>query len=99
MTLQASQPVLCPDDIRAELARVLASSEFAASRHLTNFLQFVVEEGLAGRENHLKERTVALGALGRDADFDSRLDCIVRVMAGKLRRALERYYATQGSSN
>ena len=28
----------------------------------------------------------------RDADFDPRLDCVVRVMAGKLRRALERYY-------
>jgi adenylate cyclase len=92
MTSHARQPAVAPELIRAELARVLASSEFAASRHLTNFLRYVVEEALAGREDRLKERNIALGALGRDADFDPRLDCIVRVVAGKLRRALERYY-------
>src|SRR6516162_5508096 len=99
MTPHAPKPVLSPDAVRAELARVLSSSEFAASRHLTNFLTYVVEESLAGREERLKERTIAIGALGRDADFDSRLDCIVRVVAGKLRRALERYYATRGAGN
>jgi TolB-like protein len=85
--------------IRLELARVLSSSEFTSSRHLTNFLTYIVEEALAGREERLKERTIAIGALGRDADFDSRLDCIVRVVAGKLRRALQRYYATGGAAN
>ena len=93
MTFLARQSKVNTDGIRTELARVLSSSEFAASRHLTNFLTYVVEESLAGREERLKERTIAIGALGRDADFDSRLDCIVRVVAGKLRRALERYYA------
>jgi len=99
MTFLARQPTFTTDGIRTELTRVLSSSEFAASRHLTNFLTYVVEEALAGREERLKERTIAIGALGRDADFDSRLDCIVRVVAGKLRRALERYYATRGAGN
>jgi adenylate cyclase len=40
-----------------------------------------------------------VGALGRDSNFDPRLDCIVRVIAGKLRRALARYYAIDGASN
>src|SRR5262245_44930881 len=97
MTTPVREPAVAPDVVRAELARVLAASEFAASRHLTNFLQFVVEETLAGREDRLKERNIALGALGRDADFDPRLDCIVRVVAGKLRRALDRHYATCGA--
>jgi adenylate cyclase len=97
MTTPVRQLTTAPDIIRAELARVLTSSEFAASRHLTNFLQFVVEETLAGREDRLKERNIALGALGRDADFDPRLDCIVRVVAGKLRRALDRHYAICGA--
>jgi adenylate cyclase len=97
MTSPVRQPSAAPDLVRAEVARVLTASEFAASRHLTNFLQFVVEETLAGREDRLKERNIALGALGRDADFDPRLDCIVRVVAGKLRRALDRHYAICGA--
>jgi TolB-like protein len=93
------QPGIASNDARAELSRVLASSEFAASRQLTNFLRYAVEELLAGREERLKERTLALGALGRDSSFDPRLDCIVRVVASKLRRALARYYAIDGASN
>jgi adenylate cyclase len=58
-----------------------------------------MEESLAGRAENIKERNVAIGALGRDADFDPRLDCIVRVVAGKLRRALARYYAIEGVAN
>ncbi len=99
MSSVGQRPVLNAEAIRLELARILSSSEFTASRHLTNFLTYVVEEALAGREERLKERTIAIGALGRDADFDSRLDCIVRVVAGKLRRALQRYYTTGGAAD
>jgi adenylate cyclase len=99
MTAPARQPEASPEFIRAEVARILSSVEFSGSRHLTNFLRFVVEESLAGRGDRLKERNIALGALGRDADFDPRLDCIVRVVAGKLRRALDRYYAVGGAAN
>ncbi|WP_166831637.1 hypothetical protein [Thalassoroseus pseudoceratinae] len=81
--------------IQAELKRVLASEDFLASQHMTRFLRFIVEETLAGNGEHLKERTIALNALGRGGDFDSRLDPVVRVVAGKLRRALDRYYAKQ----
>jgi adenylate cyclase len=99
MSSHLQPPVTSPQVIRDELARVLASSEFAASQHLKRFLQYVVDESLAGREERLKERNIALCALGRDADFDPRLDCIVRVVAGKLRRALDRYYATSGATS
>src|SRR5215469_1907093 len=95
----ATEKGLSAGEIRAELERVLTFPDFAASRHLINFLRFVVEESLAGRAESLKERTVALGALGRKTDFDPRMDCIVRVVAGRLRRTLERYYATLGASN
>jgi DNA-binding NarL/FixJ family response regulator len=58
-----------------------------------------VEEALAGRQLRLKERTIALGALERDEDFDPRFDAIVRIVAGKLRRTLERYYFSEGATN
>jgi adenylate cyclase len=97
MTACAIVPVLPAAEVRAELSRILASSEFVSSRHLTNFLHYVVEEALAGREDRIKERTLACGALGRDSGFDPRRDCIVRVVAVKLRRALERYFAIDGA--
>ena len=77
---------------RAEVQRLIAFRDFAAAPQLRNFLQYIVEETLAQRGDQLKERNIAVHALKRDADFDPRLDCIVRVMAGKLRRALACHY-------
>ena len=87
-----------PEEARLELSRILASADFVASRQLTNFLQYIVSEFLAGRSGNLKERSIA-AILGRGLNFDPRLDCIVRVTAGKLRRSLDRYYALQGVSS
>ena len=51
---------------------------------------------LAGAGNRIKAYTIATDALGRDARFDPQADPIVRVEAGRLRRTLEHYYATEG---
>jgi hypothetical protein len=86
-------------DILASLDRVLASPGFRASPRLSSFLRFVVEETVAGRGNRIKGYTVAVVALGRSESFDPQTDPIVRVEAGRLRRALERYYAGPGSDD
>lgn len=88
-----------PTAIAEELARVLGSADFVASKQLTQFLQYVVDKSLEGRGEILKERMIALHALDRDSDFDPRVDSIVRVVAGKLRRSLERYYWCEGAAN
>ena len=82
---------------RAAVADILRFQDFAAAFQLRNFLEYIVEETLAGRGDQLKERNIAVHALSRDPDFDPRLDCVVRVMACKLRRALERYYHGPGA--
>jgi hypothetical protein len=56
----------------------------------------VVEEQLAGHGSRLKAYTIAADALGRDANFDPQNDPIVRVEAGRLRRALDHYYTNGG---
>ena len=81
---------------RAALERVLASDDFTASARNRSFLSYVVEEALAGRGNEIKAYTVATSVFGRRSDFDPQLDTIVRIEAGRLRRALERYYLTAG---
>src|SRR3954470_6106129 len=84
-------------DERAALARAVASAALRSSPRLTAFLRFIVEWSLAGDGARLKGYTIAVGALGRGADFDPRTDPIVRVEAGRLRRRLERYYVTEGA--
>jgi LuxR family maltose regulon positive regulatory protein len=87
------------DEVTAELERILAFEDMRSSRQMSSFLRFVVEQKLAGRDAQIKERTIAIGALNREADFDPRLDPIVRVVAGKLRRTLERYNLSVGAAH
>lgn len=86
-------------DVLAELERLLASDAFRNAPQLAAFLTYVVERKLAGRAGDLKGYTIAVEALGRPADFDPQSDPIVRVEAGRLRRAMAMYYAEEGAGN
>ena len=72
------------------------STEFRASGKQRKFLSFVVDETLEGRASQLKGYTIAVEVYGRTDEFDPQVDPIVRVEAGRLRRALEHYYLTAG---
>ncbi|WP_137180718.1 hypothetical protein [Roseomonas sp. AR75] len=85
--------------VREELRRILASHDFEASDRNRNFLSYVVEEALSGRADRIKAYTIATSVFGRAADFDPQVDSIVRIEAGRLRRALERYYLTAGRAD
>jgi adenylate cyclase len=85
--------------IRAALERVLASPDFEASGRNRAFLRYVVEETLAGRDDRIKAYNIAITVFNRDSNFDPQLDSIVRIEAGRLRRALEHYYLTAGRSD
>lgn len=80
-----------------QLDRILSSSEFHATDKARDFLRYIVREKLAGRANRLKGYSIALEVFGRGDDFDAANDPIVRIQAGRLRRALERYYLTAGA--
>ncbi|MFO0915581.1 MAG: hypothetical protein U0795_21635 [Pirellulales bacterium] len=84
-------------EVRRVLGRILRSAEFLKSGQLSDFLKFVVEQALDGQGDRIKERQVAIRALGRSREFDPRRDSIVRVVAGRLRRALSRYQAARGA--
>lgn len=87
------------DVVRAELCRVLGSPGFDASERNRRFLSYVVEETLAGRGERLKAYNIATEVFGRDSSFDPVLDSIVRIEASRLRRSLERYYLTDGTTD
>jgi adenylate cyclase len=85
--------------IRQQLSKILTSPQFVNSPNLLNFLRFIVEKTLAGESAAIKGYTVATQVLGRKADFDPNLDPIVRIQAGRLRRALEKYYGVPRSND
>ncbi|MBW2428855.1 MAG: hypothetical protein JRF56_07855, partial [Deltaproteobacteria bacterium] len=85
--------------IRVQLERILQHADFRASGKQRKFLRFVVDETLAGRASQLKGYTVAVAVYGRSESFDPQVDPIVRVEAGRLRRALEHYYLTAGKED
>lgn len=90
-------PLPPPDEVRAELDRVLASEAFAASTRLQRFLRFVVEQSLDGKGEELKEYSIGTSVFDRDEQYDPRIDSIVRVEAGRLRSKLDEYYKGPGA--
>lgn len=85
-----------PQQVRAQLARLSAAEPFASSPQLVSFLDYVVNQALAGRGGALKGYTIAVEALGRPVEFDPQTDPIVRVEARRLRQALRTYYNAAG---
>jgi TolB-like protein len=75
---------------------MLASPDFHASPQQTDLLKFVVNQTLAGNAGEIKGYTVATEVLGRGPDFDQSIDPVVSIQAGRLRRAMERYWLTAG---
>lgn len=86
-----------PEEVRTELESILASPAFAGSLRLSRFLRFVVERTLAGEGERLKEYVLGVEVFDRGADYDPRIDSIVRVEAGRVRSKLEEYYGGEGT--
>lgn len=92
-------PDIDANEIEKQVERVVGSSDFEGSDRIRRFLRFVVGEALNGRTETIKAYSIALAVFGRDETFDPNADPIVRIEAGRLRRALERYYLTAGEQD
>lgn len=88
-----------PTEIEKQVIKILDSKDFQSSQKLSDFLKFVVHETINGNSDQLKGYTIATKVLERGNDFDQSKDPIVRILAGRLRRALEYYYHTNGKSD
>src|SRR5262249_21878032 len=93
----ARQP--SPEQIQRQGNQVLAATSFSQAERTRKFLKYIVDQTLAGNAKRLKQYTIATEVLGRDANFDPDADPVVRLEAGKLRRALENYYLRAGAGD
>lgn len=92
-----ASPPASPDEVRAQLARILESSAFRSSKRCCEFLAFVVNHTLDGNTDRLKERSIGVELFGRDASYDTHEDPIVRVKANEVRKRLALYYREEGA--
>jgi TolB-like protein len=83
--------------IATQLQKILADSVFTHSDILSRFLSFIVHETLKGNSNWLKEYTIAIKVLNKPVNFRPQENGIVRIHAGRLRRALNYYYTEKGA--
>lgn len=90
---------LADREVRAALARISAWDGLARSERLRSFLEYLVEETLAGRGAEIKAKTIGMDAYGYTVDELDGRESIVRVDAGRLRRKLEDYYGDMGKED
>jgi hypothetical protein len=82
--------------VRDQLARLLANPLFRNSKRAQLLLRFAVEHTFHGTGEHLKERTLGAQVFGRDAQYDTNQDPIVRMTAVEIRKRLAQYYQEPG---
>jgi hypothetical protein len=80
-----------------ELSVLLASSHFRNSKRYPTLLNHVVSKALDGRTDQLKERTLGIEVFGREPDYDTSADPVVRVTAAEIRKRLAQHYHEHGS--
>jgi len=78
--------------IEAQLVRILGNSLFKNSKRYPNLLRYAVERTLDGHPEELKERTLGVKVFGREPDYDTNLDPVVRTTAAEIRKRLAQYY-------
>ncbi|MGD0741082.1 MAG: hypothetical protein ABR957_15940 [Terracidiphilus sp.] len=82
--------------IEAQLERLLANPHFSNSRRFPSFLRYIVKATINGQADLLKERTLGIEIFGKDPDYDTAVDPIVRVTAAEIRKRIAQYYQDPG---
>src|SRR4051794_2909385 len=84
-------------EVRDEIQAISRSRLFSQSRRRIKLLEYLCDMVLVGRQEEIKETTIALELFDRTSEFDDKKDAIVRVEAHRLRERLAKYYASDGA--
>ena len=86
------------DEVRRELEQLLASPHFKTTTRAPALLRQIVECTISGRAEQLKERVLGIEVFGRDPEYDTSLDPVVRVTASRIRQRIAKYYGEADQS-
>jgi tetratricopeptide (TPR) repeat protein len=98
-TTHTSVSGLSPDVIRNALDAVVTSDVFNNAVRLQEFLAYVVEESLAGRQDKIPAKLISEAVYNRPIEANTDNENVVRVDAGRLRRRLDQYYLDAGKND
>ena len=90
---------LSKKEIVSQLERILVGPEIKGGTKIGQFLSYVTGQTLDGSQNDLNQYKIGVEALNYPVDFDPQNNPMVRIHAGRLRRALTSYYAQQGADD
>jgi hypothetical protein len=82
--------------VRLQLERILSHDLFRHSRRYPVLFRYIVEHTLDEGSDQLKERRLGIEVFGREADYDTNLDPVVRTTAGEIRKRIAQYYHEPG---
>jgi len=82
-----------------ELESMLSSYHFQSSKRYPAMLKYIVDATLDGRCGDLKERTLGVEVFGRDPNYDTSADPVVRLSASEVRKRIAQYYHENGSGS
>src|ERR1700761_2761864 len=76
--------------------RILATPDFVRSPQISKFLSYICTATFENPGQNLSEQHIGVEVFGREPDYDSAADTIVRSHALRLRRRLEQYFQKAG---
>ncbi|MFM8394458.1 MAG: helix-turn-helix domain-containing protein [Acidobacteriota bacterium] len=78
--------------------RISASPHLNKSVRLTELLRYLVEQSINEPAEGLREQEIGANIFGREEDYDTSQDNIVRVQVSQLRKKLVAYFSLEGES-
>lgn len=81
-----------------QMRRIFHSKLFAKYPRRRQFIEYVVEQELAGNGRRIKAYTIAIDVFRKNS-FNPDLDAAVRVEAGRVRSTLKMYYQNEGKDD
>jgi hypothetical protein len=82
--------------LRGLLKEITEGPAFKGSQRSGQFLEFVIEQSIAGNFDQLKERLIGVQLFKREPTYDTGEDAIVRVTASDVRKRLLQHYGWFG---
>lgn len=86
-------------EVSAQVDRILHAETLKASEPLRKLLEYFGRLYAGDPKISASEHDIATLVFGRGLEFDSRVDSVVRVHAGRLRSKLAEYYMTEGAAD
>src|ERR1700694_2207209 len=94
-----SRPIRDTPANRRQLALITKSPLFRRRQKLITILEYLATETMAGREEQLTQKKIAVDALKITGSTDTQAGVTVRTAVTRLRTALQEYYRTHAATD